>query len=89
MLKRLLLFQPRLIGALLIHDDCAAHGMVPNAAQFSAQGLVSPGSGWNKPEIGDLARNNIHLGPELGDIEVMQHVYGTEQHLDGLTNGEV
>ena len=89
LLKRLLLFQPLLISALLLHHDSATHGVVPDAAQFGAQGLVCPGLGGGEPEIGDHARDTIHLGAELGDIEVMQHIYGSERQLDRLADREV
>ena len=87
--KRLLLLQPGVIVFLFFDDDLAAHLRVRGAAQLGAENIERSGSDRRDPEIGDHARDHIHLGPELGHIEIVQDVDGAEQHLDRLPDRQV
>src|SRR6266446_407226 len=81
--------QPRLKSGLFLHHDAATHDKVPGATQFVAEEVEFSGPGGGEPDIGDQARHQIHLGPELRYGEVVQDVYGAEQRLDRLADGEM
>src|SRR5207247_10366420 len=81
--------QPRLKSALLLHHDAATHGKVPGAAQFVTEEVEFSGPGGREPDIRNQARHQIHLGPELRYGEVVQDVYGAQERLDGLSDGEM
>src|SRR5467141_4306135 len=87
--ERRIAAQPRLKSALFLHDDAAAHDKVPGAAQFVAEEVEFSGPGGGEPDIGDQARHQIHLRPELRYGEVVQDVYGTQQRLDRPAEGEM
>src|SRR5438309_8034621 len=81
--------QPRLKSGLFLHHDVATHDKVPGTAQFVAQEVELSGPRGGEPDIGDQARHQVHLGPELRYGEVVQDVYGAEQRLDRLAPGEM
>src|SRR6266702_2229146 len=87
--ERRMAAQPRLKSGLFLHDDAATHGKVPGAAQFVAEEVEFSGPDGGEPDIGDQARHQIHLGPELRYGEVVQDVYGAEQSLDRSAYGEM
>src|SRR3546814_19191942 len=70
-------------------DVCSSDLRVTDTTQFGAENLERPGSGGGEPEIGYRARDHIHLGPELGHVEVVQDVYRAEQYLDRLAERQV
>ena len=74
--------QPRLVRIRFIHHDSSAHGVMRHTTQLFAKHLECSGSGGCKPHVSDQTRHHIHLDPELRHGEVMQHVFGTEQHFD-------
>src|SRR3546814_7585610 len=83
-----LLLQPCLVVGLLVDHHGATHGVVPRAAEFKAEDFIGAGSRGRQPEIGDRARHHVHLGAELGHVEIVQHVYRAKQHLDRLRSEE-
>ncbi len=42
-----------------------------------------------QPEVGDHPRHHVHLGAELGHVEIVQDVDGAEQHLDRLADRQM
>src|ERR1700730_5561169 len=60
-----------------------------NAAQLLAEGVEAPGPGGGEPDIGDQARDHIHLRAELRHGEVMQDVYRAQFQLDRLAHREM
>src|SRR5256885_14490043 len=87
--ERRIAAQPRLKSGLFLHYDAATHDEVPGAAQFVAEEVEFSGPGGREPDIGDQAWHQIHLRPELRYGEVVQDVYGAEQRLGRLADGEV
>ena len=70
------------------HDD-ATHQRMALAAKFGAQDLEGSGLGRREPEIGDRARDHVHLGAEFRHVEIMQHVDRAQQHLDRLADRQM
>src|SRR6516225_10490042 len=60
-----------------------------SATKLRAENVKRSGSDRLDPEIRDHAWHHIHLGPELGHIEVMQYINRAEQDLDRLADGEM
>ena len=80
---------PSLVVRRLIDHHLAAHGEVADAAQLLAQHLELADLGGLEPQVGDQARHQVHLDPELGDGEVVQHVLGAQVDLDVAANWQM
>src|SRR3981081_2486719 len=78
-----------MIFTLFFDDNLRPHLRVRHATKLSAQNIKRSGSDGGYPEIGDHAWNHIHLGPELGHVEIVQDIDGAEQNLDRLADWKV